>query len=152
MMPACALYFGLASLVYRYLFLNVYTPSVDRAGALWYDLFQASALGLIIGNCVMTSLAALYQGWSSPEFMLMVPLPVLSAGFLSYCNHFLRPASLCMTFRDAVETDRRCAQDVAASSVMQQFRTDYYLDPMARNQTTDASGNISEALSLQSKP
>eukprot|EP00929_Paragymnodinium_shiwhaense_P101172 TRINITY_DN64043_c0_g1_i1.p1 TRINITY_DN64043_c0_g1~~TRINITY_DN64043_c0_g1_i1.p1 ORF type:complete len:780 (-),score=118.01 TRINITY_DN64043_c0_g1_i1:136-2475(-) len=133
-LPVCALYFGLAVLVYRYLFLYVYTPDVDCGGALWYDLFRASSIGLVLGNTVLMSLAGLNQGPYSWEFILMVPLPVLSFAFLWYCNSQLRPAALRMTFEEAVANDRACAADPEvpeALAVASGFSANYYLDPMA---------------------
>eukprot|EP00928_Gymnodinium_smaydae_P027161 TRINITY_DN21089_c0_g1_i1.p1 TRINITY_DN21089_c0_g1~~TRINITY_DN21089_c0_g1_i1.p1 ORF type:complete len:766 (+),score=143.82 TRINITY_DN21089_c0_g1_i1:59-2356(+) len=124
LMPVCMVYFGLASLVYRWLFLNVYSQENDCAGAMWYDLFYGATTGLILGNLSLASLAGIYQGPQSYEFFLMLFLSSLVFAFLMYCRRYLDGPSRRMTWEDAVNVDRDCG------SISEQFRADYYVDPI----------------------
>ncbi|CAE7228749.1 TAGLN3, partial [Symbiodinium sp. CCMP2456] len=56
-MPACTLYFALATVFYRWLFLYVYEPEFDCAGSFWYDLFDCSVFGLFCSNVTLMALA-----------------------------------------------------------------------------------------------
>merc|ERR1712050_655753 len=70
-LPACAIYFGLAALVYRWLFTYVYTPEFDSEGAFWYDLFNSVLLGLLLGTLSLVALARNYANHT--QFVVLLP-------------------------------------------------------------------------------
>ncbi|CAE8602780.1 unnamed protein product, partial [Polarella glacialis] len=74
-LPACALYFGLASLSYRWLFTYVYEPEFDSCGMFWYDLFSSILVGLLLGTLSLVGLALIYGNYA--QFVALLPLPVL---------------------------------------------------------------------------
>jgi len=130
MMPACAVYFGAASLIYRWLFLYVYTPDVDSAGAMWCDLFRGSTVGLFLGTLSLASLAAAERGMGSPECIAMVLLPAIVLLFLVYCNRNYDLPSQKLSLAEAAAADAEAL--MTGDKQVNLFRGDYYMDPVRR--------------------
>mmetsp|Transcript_13202 Transcript_13202/g.41664 ORF Transcript_13202/g.41664 Transcript_13202/m.41664 type:complete len:765 (-) Transcript_13202:9-2303(-) len=126
-LPACMVYFGLATLVYRWKFLNVYTPQFSCAGAFWYDLFDGVMIGLFLGLLSQVGLATLYVGAKTPEFYAMGLLPWLALAFTFYCKTRLAPLSKSMPYQDAVRIDRENSAEVCSM-----FLRDFYKDPILK--------------------
>lgn len=128
-LPACMIYFGLATLVYRWKFMNVYTPQFSCAGGFWYELFSGVMIGLFLGLLSLVGLAVLYAGARTPEFWAIALLPLFASSFFVYCNTRLAPLSMAMPYQDAVQIDRECA-----ATVSETFEQDYYKDPIFKPQ------------------
>eukprot|EP00927_Polykrikos_kofoidii_P014590 TRINITY_DN16418_c0_g1_i1.p1 TRINITY_DN16418_c0_g1~~TRINITY_DN16418_c0_g1_i1.p1 ORF type:complete len:706 (-),score=84.21 TRINITY_DN16418_c0_g1_i1:65-2146(-) len=103
-LPFCALYFGLASVSYRWLFSYAYEPEFDTGGAFFYDLFNSAFLGLLLGTLYLLGWASLAA--SPLQSASLVPLPLVTLRFGLYCwDHFGR-ASKFVPLQQAVEADR----------------------------------------------
>ena len=53
LMPICAVYFGLAYLMYKYQLLFVYINAQQSGGQLWYAVFNMSLLSLCCAVCTL---------------------------------------------------------------------------------------------------
>lgn len=124
-MPVCMLFFALASLIYRWLFLYVYEPEYDCNGTIWYELFRGSLMGLLLGNLALASMAPRYV---SIEFFLLLLLACLVV-FMQWLFfvYFAVPSNY-LSLEDARQIDKAC--DAAILSVM---KDDYYIDPVIKN-------------------
>lgn len=120
-LPACALYFGLASIVYRWLFANVYEPEFDGGGVIWYDLFNSVLLGLLLGALSLLGLAAAYASYG--QFMVLLPLPFVVGTLGWYCWYRIGFQSKHVSLGDAVQVD-------AAEDPTPGFTRDFYEDPI----------------------
>lgn len=120
-LPACALYFGLASLVYRWLFANVYEPEFDGGGVIWFDLFNSVLLGLLLGTLSLLGLALAYA--DSAQFLALVPLPLLVGMLGCHCWYSIGFQSKHVALEDAVHVDG--AEDPTPG-----FCCDLYRDPI----------------------
>eukprot|EP00931_Biecheleriopsis_adriatica_P008485 TRINITY_DN109668_c0_g1_i1.p1 TRINITY_DN109668_c0_g1~~TRINITY_DN109668_c0_g1_i1.p1 ORF type:complete len:707 (-),score=97.86 TRINITY_DN109668_c0_g1_i1:172-2292(-) len=120
----CMLYFGLAYLVYLWLFLHVNSPDSDGTGGLWNDLFNGSMIGMIFGTMTLAGMVSFSCSPASAEFSATLLLAALFVLFWIYCDRTYRCRSRMLTVADAVEIDR-------SSSItgMPAFSTDYYVRP-----------------------
>lgn len=125
-MPACAMYFGMACLVYQWLFLYVYTPCFDCGGNLWYYLFRGSMTGLFLGNFALAGLA--YTLGEREHFIACVFLCVIIGAFSWNINvHYKMPS-----FHISLE-QARLADLLAGDGFANSFQDDYYLDPIIKD-------------------
>merc|ERR1712154_540657 len=67
-MPVCALFFGCASLVYRWLFDSVYEPEFDDMGSFAQDLFHKVMLAVFLGTLSLLSHVGYTQNFSGSQF------------------------------------------------------------------------------------
>jgi len=102
-LPACVLYFGLAVLIYRWLFTYVYEPEFDSGGTFWYDLFNSVLLGLLLGTLALVALACVRA--TPVQVALLVPLPIGVVWFGYWCWRHLGATSKWVTLLDAVRAD-----------------------------------------------
>lgn len=125
-MPVCLIYFGLATVTYRWLFLNVYEPEFDAGGDFWYALFTGVMIGMILGLLTFVGVVALLgvSDSSFEWFFAFIP-PVMVLLCLINWNISYKQLSRTMTYEDAVGVDR----DVGAE-VRGMFRADLYENPM----------------------
>mmetsp|Transcript_92991 Transcript_92991/g.277576 ORF Transcript_92991/g.277576 Transcript_92991/m.277576 type:complete len:773 (-) Transcript_92991:115-2433(-) len=144
-LPACTVYFGLATLVYRWKFLNVYTPQFSCAGSFWAELFTGVMIGLFLGLLSLVGLAAIYAGTRTPEFYAIAVLPACAFLFHIYCKVRLAPLSVAMPYQDAVRIDRESAAQVCAA-----FAEDYYKDPILKPRGGEGEGSSSGSEDLGS--
>jgi len=122
-LPLCAAYFALAWLVYRWLFLYVYTPEFNCRGAFWNELFHGSMVGLLLGTL---SLAALADLWSSEFFALLVLSGVVVVFHYLFHEHFAVPSRF-PSLKEARRVDEKCGDAVLAS-----FDPSFYVDPIIK--------------------
>eukprot|EP00931_Biecheleriopsis_adriatica_P006377 TRINITY_DN107790_c0_g1_i1.p1 TRINITY_DN107790_c0_g1~~TRINITY_DN107790_c0_g1_i1.p1 ORF type:complete len:801 (+),score=85.76 TRINITY_DN107790_c0_g1_i1:59-2461(+) len=125
-MPACAIYFGLACTVYKWLFLHVYKPEFDLAGAMWYKAFPGIMIGAIFGMLSICGLATTLEDTDSPSFFALWLLPVLLAVFWHHCNKTFGVASSVLPYSSAVQIDE------TSESLLERFERDYYVDPILK--------------------
>jgi len=131
-LPICALYFGCASLVYRFLFAYVYEPEYDSSGFFWYELFKCISLGLFLGTLSFLALMALYADYRKFEFIVLLPLPGAVALLHWYCMKHFGHAANFMAYEDAVHVDQGMPS--------LEFSKEQYMDPVLRRsdrRTTD---------------
>jgi len=107
-LPACTLYFGVGSLVYRWLFTYVYEPEFDGRGALWYDLFNSVVLGLLLGTLSLLALALVFA--DRLQCVALLPLPLGVSIFAVWCWRHPAAASQWVALPDAVTADREGLQ------------------------------------------
>lgn len=136
-LPACAVYFGLASLVYRFLFRYVYEPEFDCSGAFWYELFDFLMLGLSLGTISLIALAGLYSNWG-PPFLVLLPLLVVLFELWCYCKNTFVKVSSFMSYEDAAMLDRGNL-DLAEEFLSEVYYTDPSLDVAERELALPAS-------------
>lgn len=139
MLPVCAIYFGIATLTYKWLFMYVYTPQYDCAGAFWYDLFDGAMLGLFLGTFTLLAIASVYADYRSPPFLLCVPLPILVAWLYFHCKSTYEVPSYHVSLEDAV------AVDVLTPSLFRNFDRNAYVDPILELNDTFASVSLETA-------
>jgi len=143
-LPICALYFGIASLVYRWLFTYVYEPEFNCDGMMWHDLFRNVIAGLLLGTLSLVALAAIDA--SAGQASLLLPLPVWVVLFGGYCWFKLGVPSRRVALADAADMDNTESQHTI------EFSEDLYVDPLLKacrstavsnhEQTSRASGEI----------
>ena len=92
-MPICALYFGLAYLMYKYQLLYVYINSYQSGGFMWYAVFNRSMVALIAGVLTLLCYLAIRMTFVSGPFYLLLPLPVLIGLFWHHCEKRIRTPS-----------------------------------------------------------
>lgn len=123
-LPMCAVYFGVASLVYRWLFTNVYVSEFDSQGSMWYDMFNSFSLGLIMGTTLLTGLVGV--AFDTPaSYIVPLGLPLSAVAFFWYCWQQYGEASRYVPLSDAVEADKQ-SMDTSMSA-------NFYLDPAIAN-------------------
>ncbi|CAM9184621.1 unnamed protein product, partial [Phaeothamnion confervicola] len=91
-LPVGALYFALATLVYKHQALYVYLPQYESGGVFWYDVFNMALIGLVAAQITVIGYVALRGGiWQSPA---MAPLPFIVAWFgYSSSSRYNAPSS-----------------------------------------------------------
>merc|ERR1712007_147809 len=102
---------------------NVYTQEFDAGGAFWFELFNGSMFGLLLGTLSLCGVAGI-RGVDKREFWAMWALPVLIVAFQVRCRKYYRYSNF-MPLEDAVSVDRGVSDKVAAG-----FRRDFYQDPI----------------------
>lgn len=122
-MPACAVYFGFAIPVYRWLFAYVYEPEFDGEGAIWYDLFNSVLLGLLLGTLSLLALAKLYGSYC--QTALLAPLPAFVVWLGYRCWSQMGAVSKSVPLGDAVRADQELGITV-------EHLPDLYLDPLLK--------------------
>ena len=122
-MPTCALYFAVASCMYRWLFISVYTQDFDCEGAFWYEIFNGSMVGLHLGALVVCGIVMGRRPLSLQMWTAWL-LPVLTIRFQVRCNARFQPLASAMSLEDAVAVDRRMGPTTEGCS------PDYYVDPI----------------------
>merc|ERR1712194_957033 len=148
MLVACLVYFALAAVIYRWLFLYVYTPEFESAGAFWYDLFNCAMMGLIVGDASLAALAASYCGFTSHNFYACAVLPVFAFAFQAFCQRRYAIPSRHVSLEDAVNADVP-EQDLSPFRNSQrscdnvQFNSNYYVDPILTNRDSDSCASFS---------
>merc|ERR1712187_998532 len=120
-MPLCAIYFAVASCIYRWLFTNVYSEEFDSAGAFWQELYSGSMFGLLLGVLSLCGIAGLRDP-HQPYFIATWILPIFIIWFKCRCDKYSKYAAF-MPLEDAVQVDRG-----ARDKVVQEFKKNYYAD------------------------
>lgn len=123
-LPFCTLYFGLASIIYRYLFRYVYESEFDCAGMFWYDLFHFLMVGLLMGTLSLIALIALYRD-GGYEFIALLPLPALLGYLYWYCYQQFWHTAAFLSYEDAKRLDTSDHSELADRFL----DPDYYRDP-----------------------
>eukprot|EP00933_Yihiella_yeosuensis_P043994 TRINITY_DN39038_c0_g1_i1.p1 TRINITY_DN39038_c0_g1~~TRINITY_DN39038_c0_g1_i1.p1 ORF type:complete len:591 (+),score=59.66 TRINITY_DN39038_c0_g1_i1:215-1774(+) len=139
-LPVCTLYFGVASLVYRYLFRYVYTPDFDCGGMFWFDVFHVLMIGLLVGTLSLGAVLFLYapKGW---EYYASAPLVVAVCYLYWFCYSQFWNAGMFMSYEDARRMES--SEDVADQCLDE----NYYQDPVLsyRSSYTDVLQGINLA-------
>lgn len=120
-LPACALFFGLASIMYRWLFAHVYEPEFDSGGMMWYDLFMCVIVGLFMGTLSLVAITLIKA--QKMQAALLLPLPVLVLIFGAHCSWKIGSQSRLAALKDAVSVDEGGGQPPLFSEVA-------YSDPL----------------------
>jgi len=132
-MPACMVFFLLSGLVYRWLFLYVYTPEFSCDGEIWYELFNGSMIGLLLGTLSLAGFAGVLCGYSSPEFwavgLLVIAVIIIHRLFQV---HYGLPSKF-ISLADAREMDDACGH-----VIKQWLRDEYYIDPVIKGSPEDS--------------
>ncbi|CAJ1455485.1 unnamed protein product [Effrenium voratum] len=136
-LPACAVYFCLASVVYRWLFLYTYEPEFDCAGSFWYDLFDCSICGLFFSNIMLLALAGGHTQLNSYSFYATAILPITTVVFKAFCERRFGRPSRFVALEDAVEADL-AAQEAAQSHL----DLHYYVDPVLSSRSNSSSSSL----------
>jgi len=138
-LPCCTIFFGLASLLYRWLFLHVYVPVFDCAGAFWFELYGGVIAGIWLGCLSLGGLGLIYAGQASPQAISLGLLPFVVAAFHFYCIRHFKSRSSNMVYQDAVAIDRE-----VGDSLWRTFTDDYYVDPVLKSSEADFSSSGSD--------
>jgi len=128
-MPVCMLFFAFAFLVYCWLFSFVYTPEFDALGACWYELYETTILGLLLGTLSLAALASAFKGFHSAEFNVLLLLCAGIVGAYVYMHYAFALPSRYISLEDACRVDRAC--DPVVMKVL--LNTEYYIDPILRH-------------------
>jgi len=127
-MPICACFFGLAFLVYCWLFSFVYTPEFDAMGACFEVLLQNAMQGLLLSTLCLAGMSSAFVGFDAVGFQALLLLSGLVILATIYFERvFARPARF-MSLEDAQSVD---ALD-EAMAIVKSFREDYYIDPIIK--------------------
>jgi len=144
-LPACAAYFALASVVYRWLFLYVYEQEFDTSGSFWYDLFNWSVWGMFFSNITLMALAVGHASYNTYSFYATAVLPLTTLVFKAFCErHYARP-SLFVALEDAVEADRVAEEEADVT-----LDYNYYVDPVLTNYSPGAAASAASGASAAS--
>ena len=82
-LPVTAFYFGLETVMKKYLLMYVFVTKNETAGRLWRLLFNRMVFATILANFVV-ALAVITKGTFNMLYC-MIPLPFLMIGFKAYC-------------------------------------------------------------------
>ena len=137
-LPACAAYFAMASVVYRWLFLYVYEQEFDTAGSFWHDLFNWSCWGMFFSNVTLMALARGHTNFNSYSFYATAILPLTTLAFKAFCERYYARPALFVALEDAVEAD--CLAEEEANVVLDDT---YYVDPVLQNHSPLSPGSSS---------
>jgi len=140
MMPACLIYFGVAFMVYKWLFVQVYTKELDLMGELWYSTFWGLIVGLAFGVISLAGLAAVYRGARCPEFWALWTLAFIIAAFAQNCETTFKKQSQVLSFQAAVTAN------ASAEAQSMSFNSACYLDPILKDMTEQELTEIQEHL------
>jgi len=123
LMPICLLFFALCFVVYGWLFLSVWTPESDCQGKCWFELFNTTMLGLILGTLSFTALAGTRS--DGAFYALLVLCFIELCAWRGYNKYFAIPAHF-TSLEDASTLDKRCgdARDMLDG--------EYYMDPVLK--------------------
>ncbi|CAK8997691.1 unnamed protein product [Durusdinium trenchii] len=135
-LPACAAYFAVTSVVYRWLFLYVYEQEFDCAGSFWYDLFNYSVWGMFFSNLILVSLAGGHLRLNSYGFYATAALPLTTLAFKAICEHRYARPSRAVALEDAVEADRQAEEEAQVC-----LDYNYYVDPVLSSYSPCSSGS-----------
>eukprot|EP00930_Biecheleria_cincta_P039024 TRINITY_DN26835_c0_g1_i1.p1 TRINITY_DN26835_c0_g1~~TRINITY_DN26835_c0_g1_i1.p1 ORF type:complete len:814 (+),score=94.06 TRINITY_DN26835_c0_g1_i1:68-2443(+) len=161
-MPVCIVYFGLASVVFKWLFVHVYSSEFDLEGRAWFVAFRGLIVGSLFGNIALCGLAVVNCGANTPQFYATGVLPFVIMFFARDCENRYRRAASVMSYQNAVQVDEDMKDmdriesngttPVITGPSSLQFRRDFYADPIikeAAHLTSDESdsGGDSDASS-----
>merc|ERR1719162_1257670 len=105
-MIACLIYFSLAFLIYKWLFVHVYEDEFDCAGELWPPVFGGLVAGMFFGILSVCGLASVYADTDVAGIWVMWFLPFGLLYFYYDCVNTFGEMSRVMPFQDAVDIDR----------------------------------------------
>ncbi|CAE7036136.1 pde-4 [Symbiodinium natans] len=140
MMPACLIYFGLAFVVYKWLFVHVYSKQFDLMGELWYSTFWGLIVGVAFGVISLAGLAAVYRGPRCPEFFALWTLAFIIAIFAINCENNFKRKSEVLSFQAAVHAN------ASAEAQSMSFNRSCYVDPILQDLTAQELKEIDEHL------
>jgi len=131
-LPACALYFAVALVFYRWLFDNVYLHDWDGGGEYWNDLFNSLMLGLFLGVCSFSAIGIFYVRFPL-GIIAFGPLLILVLG--THWRSVAKYAKLAhsLAFEDAARIDKRFDR-------LSDFDPNCYRDPVV--------GEVADAMEL----
>jgi len=134
LMPACLIYFSLAWLIYKWLFVHVYEIEYDLKGELWYPIFDGLCVGMLFGMlsvCGMASVTVLKSNGSFYVIWAMWLIPIALILFRRDCHKKFGVMSRFMPLEDAVSLDR------GGQVKVDEFKDNFYLDPMLKGEDPD---------------
>ncbi|KAI8140616.1 hypothetical protein BJV82DRAFT_621820 [Fennellomyces sp. T-0311] len=88
-LPFTLIYFLLATMVFKYLLMYVFTTEVDTGGQIWRVLVNRLLVSSILFQVVMI-LVLNFKGATGPAYA-MIPLPIFTVLFKLYCRHRFDP-------------------------------------------------------------
>eukprot|EP00903_Cladosiphon_okamuranus_P018683 g17196.t2 len=112
-MPAGALFFGLAYLVYKYQALYVYVPKYESGGVFWFSVYPRVLTGLALAQLTLAGYVYVRAGITQATLMLPLPVFIYWYGYRSY-KRYLGPAES-ISMETAARIDRRGASAMAAA-------------------------------------
>jgi len=138
-LPVCAIFFGVASLVYRFLFTHVYEAEFDGAGTIWFHLFRSVIVGLFLGSLVLVAIFGVQATrWQA---LSISPLPIIVIVFAHHCSMNWAKESALVSMADAISVDKDDHTD------RPEFSESLYIDPELLPQSESMCQNT-EATSI----
>ncbi|XVE72421.1 hypothetical protein DITRI_Ditri11bG0038200 [Diplodiscus trichospermus] len=90
LLPFIIVFFGLAYIVYRHQFINVYNQEYESAAAFWPDVHLRIIVALIVSQLLLMGLLSTKDAAQST--LLLITLPVLTLWFHRFCKGRYEPA------------------------------------------------------------
>ncbi|CAM9127762.1 unnamed protein product [Ectocarpus fasciculatus] len=112
-MPAGAIFFALAYLVYKYQALYVYVPKYESGGVFWFSVYPRVLIGLALAQLTLAGYVYVRAGITQASLILPLPALIYWYGYRSF-KRYLGPAES-ISMETAARIDRRGASAMAAA-------------------------------------
>ncbi|GBG82443.1 hypothetical protein CBR_g34820 [Chara braunii] len=127
LIPFLLTYFALGYVVFKNQIINVYDPAYESQGSFWPYVHGRVVTALVVMQIMLIGVFMLKEKFKLVP--LLLPLPILTVFFTSYCTKRFFPAFQKYSMQEAMSKDtvdsvRNRGQDVRS------FLTDAYLHPM----------------------
>ncbi|CAN0039926.1 unnamed protein product [Ectocarpus sp. 4 AP-2014] len=112
-MPAGALFFALAYLVYKYQALYVYVPKYESGGVFWFSVYPRVLIGLALAQLTLAGYVYVRAGFTQASLILPLPVIIYWYGYRSF-KRYIGPAES-ISMETSARIDRRGASAMAAA-------------------------------------
>lgn len=123
-------YYCIAYIIYRNQLLNVYDPKFETGGKFWPVVHDATIFSLVLMHVIAIGLFGLKNVPLASS--LMIPLPILTLIFNSYCRRRFLPCFKCYPAECLINKDRFDQHDPTISSFYDELAT-AYRDPSIKS-------------------
>lgn len=125
-LPFIVIYYCMAYIIYRNQLLNLYAPKYETGGKFWPIVHDSTIFSLLLMHVIAIGIFGLKQLPLASS--LIVPLPVLTLIFNSYCHRRFRPIFKSYAAESLVKKDREEEADRSINGFRDKL-TSAYEDP-----------------------
>ncbi|KAK4367569.1 hypothetical protein RND71_011361 [Anisodus tanguticus] len=122
-LPFLLVYYCLGYLIYRNQLLNVYEPKYETGGKLWPIVHDSMIFSLILMHVIAIGIFGLKKLPLASS--LIVPLPILTLVFNSYCRRRFLPMFKSYSVESLIKKDRQEQNDPALANFHDTLATAY---------------------------
>nr|XP_016511340.1 PREDICTED: CSC1-like protein HYP1 [Nicotiana tabacum] len=143
-LPFLLVYYCLGYLIYRNQLLNVYAPKYETGGKLWPIVHDSMIFSLILMHVIAIGIFGLKKLPLASS--LIVPLPILTLVFNSYCRRRFLPMFKSYSVESLLKKDREEQNDPTMASFHDRLATAYQDPALMRARYSGNSESINAPL------